>query len=177
VVSTDADARGRARASTRVPATSSPPGRPRRRRSKTCSSPLCPTGQSVGKPRAYRAARSPGVPSGSMRPAIESAMPASGEVLDVAGPSASTLRSREWSVARTGGRLLRLSRSPGRSSGNTSHGSHSTRSSETGRRRSPRRLPKTRVSTTSGTAMRSPSAPSGSPASTDRSVAVPAAWL
>ncbi len=43
---------GRARASTRSPASSSPPGRPARRSSKACSSPFWPTGQSRGKPRA-----------------------------------------------------------------------------------------------------------------------------
>ena len=40
----------RARASGREPARSSPPGRPRRRASKARSSPVCPTGQSRGKP-------------------------------------------------------------------------------------------------------------------------------
>ena len=107
-----------------------------------------------------------------MRPAIESAIPTSGEVRPSAGPSARTLPSRERSVARTAGALVRESRSPARSSGNTSRGSQSTRSPETGTRRSPRRLPKTRVSTTTGTVTSLPSTPSGSPASTSVIVAV-----
>ena len=72
--------RGCARARTRLPATSSPPGRPRSRSSKASSRPLWPTGQSAGKPRAYSALRSSAVSCGSMRPAIESAIPTSGEV-------------------------------------------------------------------------------------------------
>ena len=143
--------RGCARASTRLPATSSPPGRPRSRSSKASSSPLWPTGQSAGKPRAYSAPRSSAVSCGSMRPAIESAIPTSGEVRASAGPSARTLPSCERRVARTAGTLTRLRRSPSRSSGNTSRGDQSTRSPDTGTRRSPRRLPKTRVSTTTGT--------------------------
>ena len=157
--------RGCARARTRLPATSSPPGRPRRRSSNASSRPLWPTGQSAGKPRAYSALRSSAVSCGSMRPAIESAIPTSGEVRPSAGPLARTLPSCERRVARTAGALTRVRRSPARSSGNTSRGDQSTRSPDIGTRRSPRRLPKTRVSTTTGTATSPPSASSGSPAS------------
>ena len=167
--------RGLARARTRLPATSSPPGRPRSRSSNASSSPLWPTGQSAGKPRAYSALRSSTVSCGSMRPAIESAIPTSGEVRASAGPCARTLPSCERRVARTAGTLTRARRSPARSSGNTSWGAQSTRSPDTRTRRSPRRLPKTRVSTTTGTVTSSPSAPSGSPASSSVSVAVAAA--
>jgi hypothetical protein len=110
-----------------------------------------------------------------MRPAIESAMPTSGEVRASAGPSARILPSRERSVARRAGALMRVRRSPGRSSGNTSRGVQSTDSPDTGTRSSPRRLPKTRVSTTMGTVTSPSCTPSVSPASTAVIVAVAAA--
>ena len=71
-----------------------------------------PTGQSAGKPCAYSAARSSAVSCGSMRPAIESAIPTSGEVRASPGPAARTLPSRERSVARIAGTLTRRRRSP-----------------------------------------------------------------
>ena len=92
-----------------------------------------------------------------MRPAIESAIPTSGEVRASAGPAARTLPSCERRVARMAGALTRVRRSPARSSGNTRRGVQSTRSPETGTRRSPRRLPNTRVSTTTGTVTSLPS--------------------
>ena len=107
-------ARARARGS---PAISSPPGRPRRRCSNASSSPLCPTGQSaresarVEAPSAPRG--SPGPPSGPRssprcpRAARSAPAPGLAEHLAVA----------ERIVARFGGRLARLSRSPRRSSG------------------------------------------------------------
>ena len=77
------------------------------------------------------------VSSGSMLPAIESAIPVSGEVRSPAGPRASTLRFRDRSVARSGGTLSRVRRSPSRSSGNTRRGRQSTRSPVTGTSSSP----------------------------------------
>lgn len=50
VVRTGRAGRGRARATTRLPARSAPPGRPASRVSNASSSPFCPTGQSSGNP-------------------------------------------------------------------------------------------------------------------------------
>jgi hypothetical protein len=97
-----------------------------------------------------------------MLPAIESAIPTSGDVRASAGPLASTRRLRESSVARSGGTLRRASRSPRRSSGKTSRGSHSTRSSLTGTSSSPAWRPNTFVSTTTGTTQSPSRSPLGS---------------
>ena len=100
-----------------------------------------------------------------MLPAIESAIPVSGAVRSPAGPRASTLRFLDSRVARSAGTLVRVRRSPSRSSGNTRRGAHSTRSSETGTSSSPLSAPNTRVATTTGTTTcpsRSPLAPSAS---------------
>ncbi len=102
-------------------------------------------------------------------------MPTSGDVRAGAGPSASTLPSRERIVARLAGRLARLSRSPLRSSGNTSRGDHATCSPDTGISTLPRRAPNTRVPTTTGTVTESPSTPAGSSTSIELAVAVAAA--
>ena len=64
-------------------------------------------GQLRGKPRAHSARRSAAVSSGISVPAIEPAIASSGELRAAAGPSASTLSSRESSVARSGGSLAR----------------------------------------------------------------------
>ena len=83
-----------------------------------------------------------------------------------AGPSASTLPSRDRSVARSGGALSRVRRSPV-----AQLGEHQPRLASpparrsTGTSSSPRSLPNTRVSTTTGTATSPSRSPSGSPAS------------
>ena len=107
VVRTGAPGRGRARASRDGRPATHRRGGPRSRSSNASSRPLWPTGQSRGKPCAYK--RLPllaAVSSGSMLPAIESAMPVSGEERSPAGPRASTRRFRDRSVARSGRTLL-----------------------------------------------------------------------
>ena len=105
-------ARGRARARTRLPATSSPPGRPRRRCSKASSSPVWPTGQSareaarVERPSLLARLLRLHAPGDRVRDPHERRGARVG-----AGPSASTLPSRESSVARTRGRA-RCAREP-----------------------------------------------------------------
>ena len=121
----------------RAPARARPPRarRPGARAAAPRRPPRAPTARPASR-AGSRARRAPGAPPPSPRapcgPAIESAIPTSGEVRDGAWPSARTLPSCERSVARTGGALMRESRSPARSSGNTSRGAQSTRSSETG---------------------------------------------
>ena len=108
-------------------------------------------------------------------PAIEPAIASSGELRRSTCPRASTLPSRDSSVARRAGRLRRVSASPGLSPGNASSGPQVTCSSATGRLSLPRTRPNTRVWTSTGTTTLPPLPPSGSPVSKRSAVAVAAA--
>ena len=160
-----AAARGRARASTRVARdqlAAGPAAQPRSRRPPRGRS-ARPASRAGSRARTAPAAP-PAVSCGSMRPAIESAIPTSGEVR--AGRRA---LGEHLAVAREerrapGGHARRASRSPRRSSGNTSRGSHVTRSSETGQRSARRAGRRTRACrATIGTVTCRRPAPSGSP--------------
>ena len=160
-----------------LPATSSPPGRPRSRFSKTCSRPLCPTGQSAGKPRANSAARS-AARLLRLHAARRSSRrcPRAARSSTSPGPAASTLPSRERSVARTGGSAVAAEPLAG-----AQLGEHEPRRPARRGRPRPARAGRRGGSRTRacgrprGTSTRPPSAPSGSPASIEVSVAVAAA--
>ncbi len=116
-------------ASTLPPASSSPPGVPRRRSSRANSRPLVPTIASAGTPAASSWARSPaGIDPTS--PTTLAPLVPNGELRDPASlalPSASTDPSRASSAARRGSAVRLVSNSPARSPGNRSARPHLTR--------------------------------------------------
>ena len=138
--------------STRLPASSVPPGRPRSSESKTRSRPVVPTVASSGTPSARSSsARAAGI--APIAPAIAEAAVPSGEVRSTPWASGVPLRKRRF--ARGGSCVLRLSRCPRSTPGNVRFCVHATRAASSlpsnGRRRVAWTVPKTRVVTVIGT--------------------------
>ncbi len=139
--------------SSRSPASSTPPGRPRTWSSKIRSRPLTPTCASAGTPWA----RSRRFSSSGIAPSSPTIDEATGSTACPSGARTSGLRSRDSSAARSGSSVRRVSFSPGRRPGNTRSGVQLMRASPsisvTGRRSVCLTVPKATVSIMAGTSM------------------------
>jgi hypothetical protein len=144
---------GRVRRSTRVPASSSPPGRPISRSSKIRSRPETPTSASDGTPSRPSSSRR----SGGIGPSVPTTCEATGDDEARSSPLASTVRLRASSVARGGICVTRRRRSPAARPGKTRARDQSTPSPVVGRTSSPSTVPNARVGMLTGTRYASPS--------------------